>query len=171
MNAPFATVLTAEDDPIIRADLWLMLEDAGFSVCAAARDGLEAVELAREHAPDVILLDIGLPRLDGVEVTRRILSERDVPIVALTGVSRRLAERAVDAGAAAYVLKPFAEEEIVGALLDAIARHEASLARAAREESRRALAHLLGLLGYPEESAVVLERQAFEIGHVWRRSP
>src|SRR4051794_33719951 len=62
-----ARVMTVEDDPIVRADLRLVLEDAGFGVCADARDGIEAVELARLHAPDLIVLDLGLPKLDGVE--------------------------------------------------------------------------------------------------------
>src|SRR5438094_10001190 len=79
-----ASVLTVEDDPIVRADLRLILEDAGFDVCPDARDGVEAVEFAREHRPDLILIDLSLPRLDGVEATRQILSERTVPIVALT---------------------------------------------------------------------------------------
>src|SRR6478672_1900787 len=67
MTAATARVMTVEDDPIVRADLRLVLEDAGFGVCADARDGIEAVELARLHEPDVIVLDLGLPRLDGVE--------------------------------------------------------------------------------------------------------
>jgi response regulator NasT len=112
-----ARVLTVEDDPIVRADLRLILEDAGFDVVPDARDGIEAVDLAREHAPDLILIDLALPRLDGVEATRRILEERDVPIVALTGHSRGDAvERAVDAGASAHVLKPFSETQLVGTL-------------------------------------------------------
>src|SRR5213593_2645992 len=93
-----ARVLTVEDDPIVRADLRLILEDAGFDVCPEARDGIEAVELAREHRPDLILIDLSLPRMDGVEATRRILHERDVPIVALTGHSSEdLVGRAVEA--------------------------------------------------------------------------
>ena len=74
-----ASVLTVEDDPIVRADLRLILEDAGFDVVPDARDGVEAVELAREHRPDLILIDLSLPGLDGVEATRQILSEREVP--------------------------------------------------------------------------------------------
>jgi CheY-like chemotaxis protein len=124
-----ANVLTVEDDPIVRADLRLVLEDAGFSVCPGARDGVEAVELAREHEPDVILLDLGLPRVDGVEVTRRILAERSVPIVALTGRSGDAAERAVEAGVTSYVLKPCADGEIVQALHDALASPKAPLCR------------------------------------------
>jgi CheY-like chemotaxis protein len=89
--------------------------------------------------------------------------------VALTGRSRRLAEEAVDAGASSYVLKPFAGAEVVGKLLDAIADHESRGVRAAREQSREALAELLALLGRPAEWAVDLERRAYERGTVWRR--
>jgi CheY-like chemotaxis protein len=162
------TVLTVEDDPIVRADLRLVLEDAGFSV-SAARDGVEAVRLARETKPDAILLDLGLPRLDGVEVTRRILAERVVPIVALTGRSMDLAHQAVEAGALSFVLKPFVPEEIVGALLDALALQEGAI-RAARRESRRVLAEILGLLGHSEDWAVELEAKSFRDGNVWKVS-
>jgi response regulator NasT len=167
---PAASVLTVEDDPIVRADLRLVLEDAGFEVCADAGDGVEAIELAREHEPDVILLDLGLPRLDGVEAARRILAERTVPIVALTGHSRRRAQEALDAGAHSYVLKPFAEEEVVGKLIDAIASHESRDVRLAREESRRSLAAMLELLGHAPDWAVDLERQAYARGVVWREA-
>jgi DNA-binding response OmpR family regulator len=112
-----ATILTVEDDPIVRADLRLILEDAGFEVFPEARDGLEAVELARELRPDLILLDLGLPNLDGVEAARRILHERDVPIVALTGHGNgEVLDRAVEAGASGYVLKPFSGRQLVGTL-------------------------------------------------------
>lgn len=115
-------VLTAEDDPIVRADLRLILEDAGFAVCPDARDGIEAVELAREHRPDLVLLDLCLPRLDGVEAARRILRERDVAVVALTGHgNRESVERAVAAGATGYVLKPFSERQLVVTLHEALA--------------------------------------------------
>jgi CheY-like chemotaxis protein len=166
--AAYATVLAVEDDPIVRADLRLVLEDAGFEV-ADAQDGVEAVELARAHEPDAIVLDLGLPRLDGVEATRRILAERDVAIVALTGRSRGLAEEALEAGASSYVLKPFVPEEVVGAVLDAIAVRTDPL-RAARERSRRAIAQMLGHLGYSEEWAVELEEKAFRSGKLWRES-
>lgn len=170
MSASAATVLTVEDDPIVRADLRVVLEGAGLEVCASARDGVEAVELVREHRPDVVLLDLALPRMDGVEATRRILTEHDVPIVALTGRSRDLAERAVEAGATSYVLKPFAEQEVVGALLDALAIHASASVRTLRETSLRTIAEVLALLGYPETWAVDLERRAFAAGSVWRRA-
>jgi len=156
------SVLTVEDDPIVRADLRLVLETAGFEVCADARDGVEAVDLAREHEPDVILLDLGLPRLDGVEATRRILAERDVPIVALTGRSCDLAEEAVEAGATSVVRKPFEEGAVVRAL------HDAVVARR-RRQSRAAIGDLLKLLGYPEEWSEQLEQEAFARGRAWRR--
>ncbi len=86
-----ARILTVEDDPIVQTDLRLILEDAGYVVCSTARDGIEAVEQARAHRPDLIVMDIGLPRLDGAAATKRILDERDVPVIALTG--RNDAER------------------------------------------------------------------------------
>jgi CheY-like chemotaxis protein len=157
------SVLTVEDDPIIRADLRLVLETAGFDVCPDARDGVEAIELAREHEPDVILLDLGLPRLDGVEATRRILAHRDVPIVALTGRSGALVEEAMDAGVTSVVRKPFVDGAVVHALQDAV------IARR-RRTSRAAIADLLGLLGYPEDWSEELEQTAFDRGHVWRHT-
>jgi response regulator NasT len=164
-----ATVLTVDDDPLIRADLRLVLDDAGFDVCGEARDGLEAVELARARRPDVIVLDLALPRLDGVEATRRILGERDVPIVALTGYGREeggIAERAVGAGALCVVHKPFSERAVVSAVTEALAAGVAS----ARDTSRQAIAEILHLLGYPESYGRRLEAEAFAAGKVWRRT-
>jgi response regulator NasT len=163
-----STVLTVEDDPIVRDDLRTLLEREGFEVLAGARDGVEAVELAREHRPDVILLDLSLPRLDGVEAALRIREERDVPIVAVTGYSETLVERALEAGAAGYVRKPFAGGEVVTALRDAIRSHAEQAVDSRREQSRRALVRLAELLGYTEEIAVELERRAFADGKVWR---
>jgi CheY-like chemotaxis protein len=163
------TVLTVEDDPIVRADLRLILEDAGFSVCADAGDGFEAVKLARVHRPDVILLDLGLPHLDGAEAAHRIRREREVPIVALTGYREgRLLERAVAAGASTLVHKPFAEEEVVDAVRDALTSHSETKIQAGREQSRKTLASIVTLLGYPEDFADYLEQQSFARGKVWR---
>ena len=163
-----STVLTVEDDPIVRDDLRTLLEREGFEVLAGARDGVEAVELAREHRPDVILLDLSLPRLGGVEAALRIREERDVPIVALTGYSEMLVERALEAGASAYVRKPFAGGEVVTALRDALRSHAERSVDARREQSLRALVRLTELLGYSEEMARELERRAFADGKVWR---
>lgn len=168
MSARAASVLTVEDDPITRADLRLVLEDAGFNVVADARDGVEAIELAREHRPDVIVLDLGLPRLDGVQATQSILAERSVPIVALTGRSKDLVEQALDAGASSYVLKPFGTEQVVEAVSAALARHREREGRELRTESLRSLESLVGLLGYPVDWAAELEQRAWDNGHVWR---
>jgi response regulator NasT len=117
-----ARILTVDDNPIVRADLRLMLEDAGFEVVPDARDGVEAVDLAREHKPDLVLIDLSLPNLDGVEATRRILDERDVPVVALTGHSEGdFVQRAVAAGAVGHVLKPFSRAELVETVSGALA--------------------------------------------------
>jgi DNA-binding response OmpR family regulator len=165
LSTATARVMTVEDDPIVRADLRLVLEDAGFGVCAGARDGIEAVDLARLHAPDLIVLDLGLPRLDGVEATRRILSERDVPIIALTGRSTSLAMEAMEAGAVSFLRKPFVERELVDTVTTALASH----LEKKREGSRDAIATVLELVGYPAEWAVELERRAFAGDKLWRR--
>jgi CheY-like chemotaxis protein len=123
------SILTVGDDPIVRADLTLILEDHGFAVCATARDGVEAVALARQHAPDLVLIDLNLPELDGVEATRQIMDERPVPVVALTGHSGGdVIERALDAGAVDHVTKPFAEAHLIGVLRGALATSAAATA-------------------------------------------
>ena len=89
-------ILIAEDETIIRLDLRELLERAGFEVVAEARDGEEAVELARSAAPDLALLDVKMPRLDGIEAARRILDERAIPIVMVTAYGEEeLVARAV----------------------------------------------------------------------------
>jgi response regulator NasT len=156
-----ATVLAVEDDPVTRADLRFVLEDAGFALCPDAQDGLEAVRLARKHTPDVILLDVGLPILDGIEAARRILSERDVPIVALTGYGDDLGAQALEAGARSYVRKPFAAAEVVDAVWDALAHDRPPVA-----QSRTTLGEVLAMLGYPAEWADALERRGWRVQRV-----
>jgi CheY-like chemotaxis protein len=168
VQAAAPSVLTVEDNPIVRADLRLILEDAGFAMVGDARDGVEAVELAREHQPDVIVLDLGLPHVDGIEVTQRILAERTVPIVAVTGRSPRLAEEALDAGARSYVLKPIGAAQLVEAVRDALDAHRDDEMRELRARSLSSLESLVDLLGYPTEWAVELERRAWKAGSVWR---
>ena len=136
------TVLTVEDNPLVRLDLRTILEDAGFEVCGGARDGLEAIALARETEPDVILLDLGLPRMDGVEAARRILEERPIPIVMLTAYGQdELVSRAVEAGVFGYLVKPFREQDLLHAIAAARARHdELQTLRAEAESLADALA-------------------------------
>jgi AmiR/NasT family two-component response regulator len=117
-------VLVAEDGTIVRLDLCrLLLEKAGFGGVIEARDGEEAVELAREHRPDLALLDVNMPKLDGIEAARRILAERPIPIVMLTAYSdEAYVSRAVEAGVFAYVVKPFREQDLLPAIETARAR-------------------------------------------------
>lgn len=121
-------VLIAEDETLIRLDLRGLLESHG-CVCAEARDGQEAVERARELQPDVVLLDLRMPLLDGIEAARRIYAERPVPIVMLTAYSdRALVEKAIEAGIFTYLVKPFREGDVIPALRAAVARHAELLA-------------------------------------------
>jgi response regulator NasT len=117
-------LLIAEDETIIRLDLRELLERAGFEVCAEARDGLEAVELARTELPDLAILDVKMPKLDGIEAARRILEERPIPIVMLTAYGQaELIARAVEAGVYGYLVKPFRETDLLPAIETARARH------------------------------------------------
>ena len=98
-------ILIAEDETIIRLDLRELLEGAGFDVVAEARDGEEAVELARTQAPELALLDVKMPKLDGIDAARRILEERPIPIVMVTAYGEReLVARAVEAGVFGYLV-------------------------------------------------------------------
>jgi two-component system, response regulator PdtaR len=117
-------ILVAEDETIIRLDLKETLERAGFEVCGEARDGEEAVELAREAKPDLAVLDVKMPRLDGIEAARRILAERPIPIVMLTAYGHdELVARAVETGVFAYLVKPFRESDLLPAIQTAKARY------------------------------------------------
>jgi AmiR/NasT family two-component response regulator len=117
-------ILIAEDETIIRLDLKEILERAGFDVCAQAHDGEEAVELARAEKPDLAVLDVKMPRLDGIEAARRILAERPIPIVMLTAYGQEeLVGRAVEAGVFGYLVKPFRETDLLPAIQAAKARH------------------------------------------------
>jgi response regulator NasT len=112
----------AEDQALIRLDLERLLEEAGFEVCGSARDGQEAVELALDLRPDLVVLDVKMPRLDGVEAARRILAESFVPIVMLTAYGYgELISRAADAGVVGFVVKPFKESALLEALHEALA--------------------------------------------------
>ena len=122
-------ILIAEDETLIRLDLCGILERNGFTVCGEAKDGLEAVELARSTEPDAALLDVRMPRLDGIEAARRIYAERPIPIVMLTAFrDRATVEKAVAAGVFGYLLKPFREGDVAPALYAAAARHKELLA-------------------------------------------
>jgi AmiR/NasT family two-component response regulator len=116
-------VLVGEDETLIRLDLRGMLESAGYEVCAEAHDGAEAVELARTTEPELALLDVKMPGLDGIEAARRILDERPIPIVIVSAYTERsLVDRAAEAGVFGYLAKPFREEDLLPAIATARAR-------------------------------------------------
>ncbi|MET7765027.1 response regulator [Streptomyces sp. NPDC005336] len=116
-------VVIAEDEALIRLDLKEMLEEEGYSVVGEAGDGETAVALAQEHRPDLVILDVKMPVLDGISAAERIAAERIAPVLMLTAFSQReLVERARDAGAMAYLVKPFSKSDVVPAIEMAVSR-------------------------------------------------
>ncbi|WP_310963047.1 ANTAR domain-containing response regulator [Nocardioides terrisoli] len=116
-------VVIAEDEALIRMDLREMLVEEGYDVVGEAGDGETAVQLAEELRPDLVVLDIKMPRLDGITAAERIAGQRIAPVIILTAFSQRdLVERARDAGAMAYVVKPFSKSDLVPAIEIAAAR-------------------------------------------------
>ena len=168
-------ILVAEDETIIRLDLVEMLGRAGLEVVGEARDGIEAVELARSQQPDLAVLDVKMPRLDGIEAARRILDERPIPIVMLTAYGQdELVGRAVEAGVFGYLVKPFREVDLLPAIQAARARHEElaalreqvdSLAEAlaARKSIERAKGLLMEREGLSEQEAFARLRKASQV--------
>jgi response regulator NasT len=168
-------ILVAEDETIIRLDLKDLLQRAGFEVCAEARNGEEAVELARQERPDLAILDVKMPRLDGIEAARRIIDERPIPIVMLTAYSQdELVARAIEAGVFGYLVKPFRESDLLPAIRTARARHEEltaireeadSLAEAlsARKVIERAKGLLMDREGLTETEAFGRLRRASQV--------
>ncbi|MFL6041973.1 MAG: ANTAR domain-containing response regulator [Gaiellales bacterium] len=144
-----------------------MLERAGFQVVAEARDGREAVELAAERQPDLAVMDVKMPEMDGIEAARRIIEQRPIPVVMLTAFSERdLVASAVDAGVFAYLVKPFRETDLLPAIEAAQARH-AELAAVREEssslrealESRKSIERAKGVL---MDRDGISEQEAFE---------
>jgi AmiR/NasT family two-component response regulator len=168
-------ILIAEDETIIRLDLRQMLEKAGFDVCGEAKDGEEAVTLARTLEPDLVLLDVKMPKLDGIDAARRILEERPIPIVMVTAYGEEeLVSRAVEAGVFGYLVKPFRETDLLPAIATARARYEELAALRAEADSlsealaaRKAIERAKGLLmqreGLSEQDAFARLRKASQI--------
>jgi AmiR/NasT family two-component response regulator len=110
-------VVIAEDEALIRLDLAEMLVEEGYVVAGEASDGERAVELVEELRPDLVVLDVKMPKLDGISAAARIAEQRIAPVVILTAFSQRdLVDRARDAGAMAYLVKPFAKSDLVPAI-------------------------------------------------------
>jgi response regulator NasT len=120
---PVRRVVIAEDEALIRLDLAEMLAEEGYDVVGEAGDGETAVALAEQHRPDLVVLDVKMPRLDGIAAAQRIAEQRIAPVVILTAFSQReLVERARDAGAMAYLVKPFNKDDLVPAIEMAVSR-------------------------------------------------
>jgi response regulator NasT len=159
------TVLVAEDESLIRMDIVETLIDFGFDVIAEAADGIEAVELAKSKKPDIIVMDIKMPNLDGISAAEQIQALR-IPIVLLTAFSQKeLVERASEAGAMAYVVKPFTPNDLLPAIEIAWSRHQQLTALEAevqdlteRFETRKLVDRAKGLLN---EKMNLTEPEAF----------
>lgn len=119
------TVVVAEDEALIRLDIVEILKDQGFTVVAEADNGESAVELAREHRPDLVLMDVKMPIMDGISAAELISKDQLAPVVLLTAFSQKeLVDRATEAGAMAYVVKPFTPNDLIPAIEVAISRYE-----------------------------------------------
>jgi response regulator NasT len=153
-EAPSRRVVIAEDEALIRLDLAEMLAEEGYDVVGQAGDGEKAVTLAEELRPDLVVLDVKMPKLDGISAAQRIAEQRIAPVVILTAFSQReLVERARDAGAMAYLVKPFAQHDLVPAVEMAVSRFaelqllEAEVADLSeRLETRKAVDRAKGVL-------------------------
>jgi response regulator NasT len=118
-------VLIAEDEALIRLDLKEMLEEEGYVVVAEVGDGQAAVEQAKQLRPDLVVLDVQMPVLDGIAAAEQIAAARIAPVIVLTAFSQReLVERARDAGAMAYLVKPFSKNDLVPAIEVAVGRFQ-----------------------------------------------
>ena len=159
-------VLVAEDEALIRLDLVELLTEEGYTVIAEAGDGEEALELARKLTPDLVVMDVKMPKMDGISAAAVIAEERIAPVVMLTAFSQReLVERARDAGAMAYVVKPFDSSDVIPAIEIAMARFAEIRAVEAevtdleeRFASRKAVDQAKGLL---QEGLGLTEPEAF----------
>ncbi|HEY4990526.1 MAG TPA: response regulator [Nakamurella sp.] len=153
MTAP-RRVLIAEDEALIRLDLAEMLSEEGFEVVGQAVDGEQAVDMATELRPDLVILDVKMPKKDGIDAAGEIVAEQIAPVVILTAFSQReLIERARDAGAMAYLVKPFSKADLLPAIELAVARYAETAALRAevadisqRLEARKIIDRAKGLL-------------------------
>ena len=167
-----ARVLVAEDEVLIRVDIVETLEEAGHAVVGQAGDGEQAVKLARELAPDLVVMDVKMPRMDGVAAARRISEEGSSAVLMLTAFSdRELVDEAAEAGTIGYLVKPFQPPQLLAAVRVALARadehrelqqtvEELEAKLAARKVIERAKGKLMEQFGLTEEQAFTRMRRA-----------
>jgi response regulator NasT len=176
------TIVIAEDEAIIRLDLRELLEDEGYQVVGEAGRGDQAVELARNLRPDLVILDVKMPGMDGIEAARLIGADALCAVLMLTAFSQReVVEQARDAGASAYLVKPFQKQDLVPAIELAIARYAETKALAAevgelteRLEVRKVLDRAKGRLidahGMKESEAFSFIQQTAMAGRTTMRA-
>ena len=160
------SVVIAEDEALIRLDLKEMLEEEGYLVAGEVGDGASAVDLAQRLRPDLVIMDVKMPGLDGISAAEQISAERLAPVVILTAFSQRdLVKRASDAGAMAYLIKPFTRADLVPAIEIAVSRFQEITALDAevaglrdRLEVRKLLDRAKGLL---QADRSITEAEAF----------
>jgi len=153
-TAPRRRVVVAEDESLIRMDIVEILNDNGFEVVGEAGDGETAVQLATELKPDLVVMDVKMPQLDGISAAERLSKHHIAPVVLLTAFSQKeLVERASEAGALAYVVKPFTPNDLLPAIEIALARYQQIIALesevadlAERFETRKLVDRAKGLL-------------------------
>jgi response regulator NasT len=122
---PSLRVVVAEDEALIRLDLVEMLTEAGYEVVGQAGDGEAAISITEKEKPDLVVMDVKMPKLDGISAAERIANQRIAPVVILTAFSQRdLVERARDAGAMAYLTKPFTIDDLMPAIELAVSRFQ-----------------------------------------------
>ncbi len=172
------TVLVAEDEALIRMDLVELLGECGYEVVGQAGDGQAAVDLTRSLHPDVVFMDVAMPRRDGLSAAEEIIADGLAPVVMVTAFSQReTVERATSAGALGYLVKPFGKADLAPAIEVAVARWEqmrdleAQIAtlrerQAAREVVDRAKLHLETAEGLSEPAAFAALRRAAMDGRV-----
>ena len=161
-------VLIAEDETIIRLDVRALLERAGHEVVAEARDGEEAVALAAEHDPDLIVMDVRMPHMDGIEAARTIMDRRAVPIVMLTAYAEQdLVTRASEAGAFGYLVKPFREVDLLPAIDTARARFEEL--SALREEAADLAEALASRKAVERAKGILMRQDGIDEAEAFRR--
>ena len=165
LSASQRRVIVAEDESLIRMDIVETLKDHGFEVVGEAGDGNRAVELATELKPDLIVMDIKMPNLDGISAAEKI-ADLKIPVVLLTAFSQQeLVSRAAEVGAMAFLVKPFTPQDLMPAIEIALSRHQQLLALetevsdlAERLESRKLIERAKGVLS---EKMKLTEPEAF----------
>jgi two-component system, response regulator PdtaR len=164
-KSPFHVVI-AEDEALIRLDLREMLEEEGYVVAGEAADGETAVQLAEQLRPDLVIMDVKMPGLDGISAAERITATQLAPVVILTAFSQRdLVQRASEAGAMAYLIKPFTKADLVPAIEVAASRFAEIAALNSEAANLRERLEVRKLLdrakGYLQDSQGLSEAQAF----------